>query len=248
MSVEVAQLMHDRPIAVVEDYSSTKQILNSSDLEKYRLKNAPPTMYYIPDFLSKAEETELIRNIESTPSKWYVNECYKMDWGRVHHPDGRVFRDGGDMPDWAEQTIERITPVERLFSAGTEDHFLHINKYIPGQGIDPHRDFQNGPMTASVTLNSPGLLDFYYPSSQKATSSFEEVYEDRQRRYIGSVWLEPRSLFIFTDVAFNVLWHGLQKVKTDTIPANVFNLPADVRVGSKLERGVRYSVGNYSTH
>lgn len=67
--------------------------------------------------------------------------------------------------------------------------------------------------------------------------------EDQKRRYIGSVWLEPRSLLISADVAFTTLWHGFKTGHFDVMTDKVFNRPKNIPVGTKVQRkGDRYSL------
>uniref|UniRef100_A0A915EI71 Uncharacterized protein n=1 Tax=Ditylenchus dipsaci TaxID=166011 RepID=A0A915EI71_9BILA len=184
-----------------------------NELEKYRLKNAPPTMYYIPGFFGNEDEKKLVNAIESVPpSKWTVHECYKQEW------DVFIIR-MDEFPGW-----------RRVARLGRADYCMH-------NSCGGNRSASRLPewsMTASFTLNSPGLLDFYYPSKKGFDICNDTDEEERRRRYIGSVWLEPRSLFIFTDVAFDVLWHGMKKEKFDVITDKVFNRPADLPVEARL--------------
>lgn len=62
------------------------------------MKNAPPLMYYIPDFINEEDEKNLAKAIESE-SKWQLSDFFKQDWGRVCNPNGEVVLDGGDLPD-----------------------------------------------------------------------------------------------------------------------------------------------------
>ncbi|KIH45101.1 hypothetical protein ANCDUO_24863, partial [Ancylostoma duodenale] len=47
--------------------------------------------------------------------------------------------------------------------------------------------------------------------------------ESEEERYVGSMLLEPRSLFLMTDDAYENLLHGIKEVTEDVIDEKVFN-------------------------
>ncbi|VDO39437.1 unnamed protein product [Haemonchus placei] len=49
------------------------------------------------------------------------------------------------------------------------------------------------------------------------------VVESEEERYVGSMLLEPRSLFLMTDEAYVNMLHGIKEVKEDFIDEKVFN-------------------------
>ncbi|VDM84120.1 unnamed protein product [Strongylus vulgaris] len=61
--------------------------------------------------------------------------------------------------------------------------------------------------------------------------------ESEDERYIGSMLLQPRSLFLMTDDAYENLLHGIKEVKEDVIDEKVFN--AGELMGKTLVRGTR---------
>jgi hypothetical protein len=47
---------------------------------------------------------------------------------------------------------------------------------------------------------------------------------------------------MFSDYAFNTLYHGIAKVDADLITDKIVNRPADLKVGQRVERSVRYAI------
>ncbi|VDN20001.1 unnamed protein product [Cylicostephanus goldi] len=63
--------------------------------------------------------------------------------------------------------------------------------------------------------------------------------ESDDERYLGSMLLQPRSLFLMTDDAYEKLLHGIKEVTEDVIDDKVFN-PGE-QLGKTLTRGTRFS-------
>nr|AAH98707.1 Alkbh6 protein [Rattus norvegicus] len=53
-------------------------------LEPFRVEQAPPLIYYVPDFISKEEEEYLLRQVFNAPKpKWTQLSGRKLqNWGR----------------------------------------------------------------------------------------------------------------------------------------------------------------------
>ncbi|CAB3406964.1 unnamed protein product [Caenorhabditis bovis] len=61
-------------------------------------------------------------------------------------------------------------------------------------------------------------------------------------RYVGSMILEPRSLFIMTDRAYETMLHGIAERDSDYIdPAKVFNCRPELE-NKTIQRGTRISI------
>ncbi|KJH47083.1 hypothetical protein DICVIV_06843 [Dictyocaulus viviparus] len=61
--------------------------------------------------------------------------------------------------------------------------------------------------------------------------------ESEKERYVGSMLLEPRSLFLMTDEAYVNMLHGIKEVTEDYIDEHVFN--GQRHLGETLIRGTR---------
>lgn len=59
-------------------------------LEPFRVEQAPPLIYYVPDFISKEEEEYLLRQVFNAPKpKWTQLSGRKLqNWGGLPHPGG----------------------------------------------------------------------------------------------------------------------------------------------------------------
>ncbi|CAB1352320.1 unnamed protein product [Coregonus sp. 'balchen'] len=53
------------------------------DLERYVVKDAPPTVYYIPDFITEDEEAHLLQQVYKAPkTKWtQLSNRRLQNWG-----------------------------------------------------------------------------------------------------------------------------------------------------------------------
>ena len=61
-------------------------------------------------------------------------------------------------------------------------------------------------------------------------------------RYIGSVLLEPRSLFLMRDQMYTDYLHGIKEQKSDVVTESFLNIDrCTANIGDNLERGTRIS-------
>jgi len=146
--------------------------------EDFLLTSVPPSFYYIPDFISEAEETNLLRQIENSPTPRFVQRAAMskttsnrwtqlanrrlQNWGGVPHPKGMLAE---PLPSWLSPLVSRVAEVEvpasddkqqRIFTSGKTPNHVLVNEYLPGQGIMPHTD---GPLfhpTIATVSHSKG--------------------------------------------------------------------------------------------
>jgi alkylated DNA repair dioxygenase AlkB len=172
---------------------------------------AIPGLRFLPDYLTEAEEAELVREIDARP--------WDTQWKRRRQPYGGGYgrsTTAPPIPDWGRRLADRtfadgITPVPF-------DHLL-VNEYEPGQGISPHRDYAPfGRTVVSLSLLSPCVMDF------------REVATGRRERLL----LPARSLLVLSDAARDEWEHGIAPRKTDTW----HGIP--VRRGRRLSVTLRY--------
>ncbi|KAJ9112293.1 hypothetical protein QFC19_000712 [Naganishia cerealis] len=144
------------------------------DLTPHRIPGLPPTAYYIPSFISEAEEEYLLRKVRlqrSTESPrveqlLMFSYCLPTDY-RVSVAEMENGRNG---PNLVER-IANITDVFRLQETETAEsdspqdgrpNQLLINVYSAGQGISPHEDgAAYHPAVATLSLGSGQCLDLY---------------------------------------------------------------------------------------
>ena len=98
--------------------------------------------FYLSEFISQEEESQLIKTIESVPRpKWtHLSARSLQSWGG--QPGGRNGKDGvmleEPLPEWLSKWCHRLQETLHLdqqpFFPKPPNHIL-INKYLPGQGI-----------------------------------------------------------------------------------------------------------------
>ncbi|KAL0994647.1 hypothetical protein UPYG_G00125310 [Umbra pygmaea] len=205
------------------------------DLKRFVVNDAPPTVYYIPDFITENEEEHLLQQVyKATKTKWtQLSNRRLQNWGGLPQPKGML---GEKLPDWLQKYCERISALG-AFEGKTANHVL-VNEYKPGEGIMPHED---GPLyhptVTTISLGSHTLLDFYRPISAQET---EEAPQTEENRYLLSLLVQPRSLLILQDDMYQRLLHGIQGTHQDLVTDRVANLStAGSKAGDLLTRGTR---------
>uniref|UniRef100_A0AAQ5ZQ87 Adenosine deaminase tRNA specific 3 n=2 Tax=Amphiprion ocellaris TaxID=80972 RepID=A0AAQ5ZQ87_AMPOC len=207
------------------------------DLKQFVVSDAPPTAYYIPDFISEDEESYLLQQVYKSPkTKWTQLSGRRLqNWGGLPHPKGMLAE---KIPGWLHMYCEKISSLG-AFSGKTANHVL-VNEYNPGEGIMPHED---GPLyhptVTTISLGSHTLLNFYSP-----ISSLEgDAPQTEENRYLFSLLVKPRSLLILQDEMYQRLLHGIQGYEQDTLTDKVVNLSAAGALpGDTLTRGTRVSL------
>ncbi|XP_066099194.1 alpha-ketoglutarate-dependent dioxygenase alkB homolog 6 isoform X2 [Saccopteryx bilineata] len=103
-------------------------------LEPFRVDQAPPVIYYVPDFISKEEEEYLLRQVFNAPKpKWTQLSGRKLqNWGGLPHPRGMVPE---RLPLWLQRYVDKVSDLS-LFGGLPANHVL-VNQYLPGEGIMP---------------------------------------------------------------------------------------------------------------
>ncbi|XP_073156488.1 alkylated DNA repair protein ALKBH6 homolog isoform X2 [Henckelia pumila] len=192
------------------------------DVEEF-VVGSVPTVFYLPDYVTAAEEEQLLNNIHKAPiSKWKTLKNRRLqNWGGIVHDKGLL----AQVPPWLEQVTHRIYTESKLFPSAI-NHVL-INEYLPDQGIMPHQDGPAYvPVVAILSLGSPVIMNFTPHQSFKnaggTTGSYNDaVSEPAPLRMMNSgeslsehrpfsVALMPRSLLIFKDAAYSEYLHGIE--------------------------------------
>ena len=78
--------------------------------EEHRVTSAPPSVFYIADFISPAEERTLLTDISRTPGPRWTQLANRrlQNWGGVPHPKGMIAE---TMPDWLQVSISETREV-----------------------------------------------------------------------------------------------------------------------------------------
>ncbi|KAM9364169.1 alpha-ketoglutarate-dependent dioxygenase alkB homolog 6 [Pholidichthys leucotaenia] len=207
------------------------------ELKQFVVSGAPPTAYYIPDFITEDEESYLLQQVYRSPkTKWTQLSGRRLQsWGGLPHPKGMLVE---KIPDWLHTYCEKISSLG-AFGGKTANHVL-VNEYKPGEGIMPHED---GPLyhptVTTISLGSHTLLDFYAPLG----SLEDDAPQTEESRYLLSLLVQPRSLLILQDRMYEHLLHGIQSRTEDTLTDKVANLSAaGTPQGDPLIRGTRVSL------
>jgi alkylated DNA repair protein alkB family protein 6 len=208
-------------------------VLNADD---FIVKNAPPTIRYIPNFIDTEMEEYLLFQVENAPKpKWEMLKNRRLqNWGGIVGKKSLI--SDSNMPQWLTLMIDKIMDLENGFPQENRPNHVLINEYLPGQGIMAHTDGPAFfPMVSTVSLGSHTFLDFYEPIDDNEVKS-------KTDRYIGSMLLQPRSLILIKDEAYKVCLHGIEERDTDIIHGKIFNRPSNLSIGTELKRSTRISL------
>lgn len=159
-----------------------------------------PGLTYLPNFITPAQEAELVTMIDQQPwlsdlKRRVQHYGYKYDYQARNVTQSLAL---GPIPAWLEVYCEGLYE-QGLFPAKPDQ--VIINEYQPGQGIASHIDcipcFEG--TIASLSLGSPCVMDFTHSKTNEKIA----------------VLLEPRSLCILSGDARYVWKHGIAGRKTD---------------------------------
>ncbi|GJD08215.1 Alpha-ketoglutarate-dependent dioxygenase alkB homolog 6 [Galdieria sulphuraria] len=145
-----------------------------------------PGLVYISEYIDTQLEEYLLTQIYRQPVvKWKVLANRRLqNWGGTPHSKGMI---ATTLPTWLLCIATRLE--KDGFFPETPNHVL-INEYLPGQAI--------------LSLENEIVLDFYSKGVNSVTA--EEI-----QQYTGSLLLEPRSLLIIRDSAYQNYLHGIQE-------------------------------------
>ena len=198
-------------------------------LGSYRVKNAPDTVYYIPNFITEDEETHILKMVYNAPKpKWTCLRNRRLqDYGGIPHPNGLIPE---PIPSWLTTFMTRISDL-RIFGDGTANHCL-VNEYIPGQGIMPHLDGPTFyPTVSTISCGSHTILEF------------ADLNDNSGRAC--DLLLERRSLVIVQKEMYTAHMHSISEIKEDVLTdrcVNVDNCSVKYEVGDVLKRDTRISL------
>lgn len=171
------------------------------DVTKFKVSGAPPTIYYIPNFITADENTHIIKNVYSVPKPKWTNLSNRrlQDYGGVPHEKGMIPE---KIPNWLEIYLNKIKELQ-VFDKCEPNQVL-VNEYLPGQGIMPHTD---GPLfyptICTISCGSHTILEF--------------VENDSRRKKVCDILLEECSLVIIKDDLYSKYLHSICDRKLDTI-------------------------------
>ncbi|XP_047523942.1 alpha-ketoglutarate-dependent dioxygenase alkB homolog 6 [Pieris napi] len=198
-----------------------------------RIRGVDGTAYYVSDFITEAEEKNILSNVYGVPKpKWtQLSNRRLQNWGGIPHNKGMIAE---SIPIWLSNYLLKIDKLN-LMNGNKPNHIL-VNEYTPGQGILPHLDgFLFYPTITTISLASHAILNFYEPIS-KHTNSLKPRF---------SFLLEPRSLLILQDKLFSHYLHGIEDIYEDIITDSILNLDmcsSKYSIEKKIMRETRISL------
>ncbi|XP_008213508.1 alpha-ketoglutarate-dependent dioxygenase alkB homolog 6 [Nasonia vitripennis] len=214
--------------------------MNFIDLQdlssKYTVQEVPPLVCYIPNFITKEEESDITQKVNSAPlPKWtQLSHRRLQNWGGIPHPKGMIAE---EIPKWLEVQIDKIAKLN-IFDKDKRPNHVLINEYLPGQGIMAHSDgplFH--PIVTTISCGSHTLLEFYKRHET-------DKVESPKREF--SLLLEPRSLLILQKDLYHDYLHSIDERSTDLITkCDIKNLNMcshNYNEGEILERSTRLSL------
>lgn len=193
--------------------------------EKFQVgKEIISKVSYIPNYVTKQEETDLLECIYSCCDKWVQLKKRRLqNWGGSVTTKGL---DPDELPPWFNDMGSKLISSD-VFSEEYRPNHLLINEYILDQGIMPHKD---GPA--------------YYPQvailSLKGTVKIEFVKSPGDKEPLASLILEPRSLFIFSDDAYQIYFHVIRESRSELVDDKIVN--SELPQGTEIPRGERISL------
>ena len=217
-------------------------------LEEAIIPELPPTTYYIPNFITTAEEAALLQNVETAPKSHWTHLTHRrlIAYPSRLSPSNVLL--ASPLPLWVtEPIVARIlsipmtaNPSSKHLSSDSPHHMPNhclINEYLPGQGILPHEDGgAYWPVVATVTLGSHAVLDIYQKKGADGTRDEKPKWRILQER---------RSLLVSTKEMYTECLHGIEATESDEDLDRCANWSAvedkEAFVG-RVERGTRASL------
>ncbi|XP_063108710.1 alpha-ketoglutarate-dependent dioxygenase alkB homolog 6 isoform X9 [Cavia porcellus] len=207
-----------------EGWTGYKQLLSMEEedvrvpaLEPFRVNQAPPVIYYVPDFISKEEEEYLLRQGISK----FVQVGPKLAFLLLGL--------------WSSWDFRFTMPQSQSGPS-----------YLGGSyKTGPHEDGPlYYPTVSTISLGSHTMLDLYKPRQPEDDDVTEQPRPPP--RPTTSLLLEPCSLLVLRGTAYTRLLHGIAAAPVDTLDATSLPANAaacqSARPGACLVRGTRVSL------
>ncbi|KYQ90186.1 putative NADH dehydrogenase [Tieghemostelium lacteum] len=183
------------------------------------------SVYYIRDFIDSITERDILDKVyhQDNQNNWtQLKKRRLQNWGGNPIPSGMIEQ---LIPDWLD------TICHKIYDYGVfpqkPNHVL-LNEYQYDQGIMPHKDgplFY--PLVSILSLSSGCIMDFY---------------KDLKEPPVQQLYLEPRSLLLFSDDAYTTSFHGIREVLSDQITEKVVNQNDHLKLGQEIDREIRVSL------
>ncbi|QIW95526.1 hypothetical protein AMS68_001044 [Peltaster fructicola] len=179
-------------------------------LSNYLIKNTPPSMYYMPNFISHSEEESILQKI---PAQRWISLSNRRLQAIPTQLTAKNILLASKLPAWLEKPIiERLNRLKVFEGAPHGINHCLVNEYLPGQGIMPHEDGDAYyPIVATVSLGGTIVLDV----TTKNAGTDNEPASRQDEAMSWRVIQEPRSLLITTGSAYVDTLHGIAERDVD---------------------------------
>lgn len=195
-------------VARVERQQQQQQWPASQTLTEAQRVGNIATVHYVADWISVAAAEALLQQLPADDPGWTpLTNRRLLNCGGIPHPSGMYAE---ALPAWCDTVSERLVTTG-AFGASAPPNQVLLNEYDvtadgSGGGIAPHND---GPLfdanVAILTLGTPALLHFWERHPADPGANGWGSVEGRDP--VCSVLLEPRSLLVFSDLAYTVSTH-----------------------------------------
>ncbi|CAN6269167.1 unnamed protein product [Urochloa humidicola] len=190
-----------------------------------------PGIYMVEEFVTAAEEQELLAAVDSRPWKSLAKrrvQHYGYEFlYETRNVDSKQFL--GELPAFVSTVLEKITsfPGVKKCSAGLVDQ-LTVNEYPCGVGLSPHVDTHSAfeEMIFSLSLAGPCIMEFrkYRNGSWRAPSVVYGADEDISQEpecIRKAIFLPPRSMLLMSGEGRYAWHHYIPHHKIDDVGGQV---------------------------
>ncbi|CAK1354680.1 unnamed protein product [Cercospora beticola] len=185
-------------------------------MESARITGVPPSMYYIPNFITPEEEVYILSQIPS--NRWITLTHRRLQTLPARLTATNTLVTNTCLPTWLKDpVVDRIHNLGELFEGAPHgiNHCL-INEYLPGQGIMPHEDGPAyWPVVATVSLGGSLVLDVKAKSGKGEETGTGDADGANEGVQSWRIFQEPRSLLVTTGEAYMETLHGIAEVTED---------------------------------
>lgn len=200
------------------------------NLVKFIVKSVPATCFYVPEFITEAEENLLIHNIEKTSAlRWtQLKNRRLINYGGIPTQKGMIAE---EIPAYLQAYLKKVNDL-KVFGDVSANHIL-LNEYKAGQGIMPHFD---GPLfyptITTISVGSQTVLEFHQSRLDDAPSSSTPDFK---------LLVAPRSLLVLKNDLYHRFMHSISEIKDDDLTDPLIkNLKANSP--SSIARTTRFSL------
>uniref|UniRef100_A0A8D8NZF0 Alpha-ketoglutarate-dependent dioxygenase alkB homolog 6 n=1 Tax=Culex pipiens TaxID=7175 RepID=A0A8D8NZF0_CULPI len=208
------------------------------DWQSFLCGGCPPSVYYIPNFITPQEESLILSTVERTPKPRWTQLAHRrlINFGGLPHPKGMIAE---EIPSWLLTYVDRVNQLTGVFEENRKANHVLVNEYLPGEGIMAHLD---GPLfyptITTISCGSHTVLEFQEPRGS------DDVEVKLERRLVTKILVQPRSLLILKDAMYEKYLHSIDEINEDTIDDDIANLSSDgsIKKGDVLARTKRISL------